>query len=109
MYFTNLVLIFACRYLGCTYENSKEKESFKNWLLVNNFKFYGGWLLASGNQLRRIFSNCIELLILFELFALILVINREKKKSLGHLLFQANELSSEAQRFRRYEKALLCV
>ena len=46
------------------------------------------------------------MLILFELIALILVINREKNKSLDRLLFEANQMSLEADRFKCYEKLL---
>jgi hypothetical protein len=84
---TNLLLIFTCKYLGGTLENSRKVDSFENWYLVNGLKFYGGWALSVGIRFRRIFSNFVEVLILFEYFALILVINREKNKTLGVLLF----------------------
>ena len=103
---TNLTIVFSCKFLGGNNDNSRVPDSFDHWALVNNIKFYGGWVLAAALKIKRIFQNVVEMLILFELIALLLVINREKNKSLDHLLFQANELSSEAQRFKLYEKTL---
>jgi hypothetical protein len=79
---TNLVLVFTCKALGSTLENSKEKGSFENWYTANELKLWGGWLLAVGMRCRVIFASFVELLILFEYLAIILVINREKDKSL---------------------------
>lgn len=51
----NLIMVYTCKVLGSTNENSRDPDSFEYWQLANNVKKYGGWILAATIKLRRIF------------------------------------------------------
>jgi hypothetical protein len=80
-------MVFMCKGLGGTRENSQVPGSFEMWPVVNDIKMWCGWAMAVAMRTRRIFSNIVELTILFEIMALLLLIHREKNKTLGRLLF----------------------
>lgn len=84
--FTNLVLVFTCKFLHNTYANSRD-ENWKGYKVNNDVKYVLTAILAVLMKVRSMVLNTLDLLTLFEMIALSMVIRREKGKSLDHLLF----------------------
>jgi hypothetical protein len=55
-------------------------------------------------KFRKLTLGVMDIATLFEMVALCMIIHREKNKSLGHLLFQANQAGSEGKRFMKLEQ-----
>lgn len=105
---TNLCMIFTCKWQNCTKENSRD-DSWPMYTQMNKAKYVYTGILAVLMKIRMVASNTLDLWTLFEMVALLMVIMREQGKSLGKLLFEANECDKSAKKFRNQEKKSIMV